>query len=146
MSSGVFIVGQAEREAIKNVLARARSKPVPRNLVEQGKLDPGRVLKLADRPAGWERPASDHVMLGSYRVAVSFEDQPIGLCIHLSASSARPGFVPGQQVMDAILSEFGIEKTMIGMSWLEEFDPGHHAINVVALVEAATHLDSQARH
>jgi hypothetical protein len=93
------------------------------------------VLALADRNPSAARPPSENLIVGSYRIAYSVEEQPAGMCRHLSVSTLRPGRVPPQVVVAEVLVLFGFvtgnESTRF---WLEEFDPGHHAVNAVQLI------------
>lgn len=94
-------------------------------------------LALSDRKPGFERPPSQHVILGTYRAAISFEKQPAGLCRHLSISAIKPGTLPLPIVLEMIAKEFGFAEfpPPQGRVWLEEFDPGHEAVNVIELVK-----------
>lgn len=83
------------------------------------------------------RPESEHVCIPrGYRAALSFEQQPSGLFRHLSVSVDTPGRLPHPEAIAALAREFGFTDfpPTVGRTWMEEFDPGHHAINVVELV------------
>jgi len=140
----VLIIGEDERRLIREAIERAKANPVSIETVLKGKIkNPGAEITLADRPPGFERPASEHVKLGPYLVAVSFERQPTGFCRHLSASVPTPGKVPSPAAMSVICQEFGFQTSFEpskivksrGKIWLEEFEPGHNAVNVLELVE-----------
>jgi len=148
---GILIITEVHRRRIAKMIAAARERPVPWELMAPAaKRDDRPVMTLAERVPGIERPPSQHIILGTYRVAFSFEYQPAGLLRHLSVSSERPGKVPTPAVVDRIAKEFGFEfsseavvagtSTAQGRAWLEEFDPGHYAVNIVELVEPAAHL------
>lgn len=149
--SGVFFIGENQREAIETAISEARAKPKPWSAMQaivQDEFTPKLMLK--DRKADVERVLAEypshHVQLGTYRCAVSFEQQPAGLFKHLSVSSARKGKLPGPEVMKMACEAFGFSKkvceaigggkALLGErtpfnAWLEEFEPGHMAINVV---------------
>jgi hypothetical protein len=79
---------------------------------------------------------SYQVMLGTYRAAISFEMQPAGLFKHLSVSSAVRGMVPNEPAMKMVLEAYGFSgypPVRPYRMWLEEFEPGWRAINVVEL-------------
>jgi len=152
MPSGILVIGEEERERIATMIKRARAKPVKRSVVEQiGMKDPTPEMKLSDRPSDFQ-PAQPMISLGTYTVAFSFEEQPSGLIRHLSVSSARRGKVPGVPVIVMIAKEFGFTTAatdwLVAVAeqrepaapappvkfWLEEFDPGHHAVNLIELV------------
>jgi hypothetical protein len=140
MTQDVLIIDERRRRKIAKAIERARAKPVPVQTIVASGYPAHEVgnLSLADRKPGFERPPSEHIMLGTYRVAFSFEEQPGGMCAHLSASSPDPGKVPGPDVLDALLREFGFAGNFRNphdcLIWLEEFDPGHRAVNVVWVV------------
>ncbi len=142
MGTGVLIISAAERTAIKAALERARAKPISLALIQQNAVEDKPVVNLADRKPDLIRPPSEHVMLGTYRAAVSFEQQPSGLCCHLSVSSAKPGRVPGPEVLQMVASEYGCtidaDGKLDAIMWMEEFDPGHYAVNMVWLVEQSS--------
>jgi len=138
---GVLIITETHRRRIREMITAARARPVPWETMRPGAvLDDKPVLTLAERVAGIERPPSQHIILGTYRVAFSFEYQPAGLLRHLSVSSERPGKVPTPIVVERIAREFGFYDCAEQSAWLEEFDPGHYAVNIVELVEPAAHL------
>ena len=132
----VLVIGRRERHRIDEMKKRASRRPIPLEIVRKGSADPTPTLMLKDRKPGFERPPSEHMMLGSYRVAFSFEHQLFGLCRHLSVSAPKAGTAPPPVIVEMIAKEFGFREfpPSLGRVWLEEFDPGHMAINVVELV------------
>jgi hypothetical protein len=75
-------------------------------------------------------------MLGTYRAAISFEEQPAGILRHLSVASHAKGKVPGIEVVAMVVEAFGFSGWPLvrpGRIWLEEFEPGHMAVNVLEL-------------
>jgi hypothetical protein len=130
------MIGATERERIAEIMARARTNVLPLALVAQGKQDKTSLLKLEDRKPGFERPPSDHIVFpGGYRAAFSMEEQPAGLCTHLSISvegRSKKGMMPSPQAVAMIAEEFGVPYPP-AHSWIEEFDPGEFAINLVSL-------------
>ena len=134
----VLIVGETERARIAEMKAYAKAHPVTfdtKNVATDTE-----VLELKDRPPGLERPPSQHMIFpGSYRAAYSVEAQPVGLCSHLSISvegRSRKGMMPSPQAVEMIAEEFGVPYPADKM-WIEEFDPGEFAINLVSLYEPA---------
>jgi len=132
----VLFIGRRERERIASLIKRARRRPVSLDVVRRGASDASYTLMLKDRKPGFERPSSEHMMLGDHRVTFSFEYQPFGLCRHLSVSVPRPGRAPRFEVVEIIAKEFGFHEfpPAVGRVWMEEFDPGHMAVNIVELV------------
>jgi hypothetical protein len=142
----ILVLGPEEKRQIKALMERAAANPVRWATIKDAALkiaerDDKRDLPLADRPPGIERPPSDHLMLGTVRVAYSVEEQPGGMCRHLSASVGRPGYLPDVHVMTALCEAFGFANfpPLTGRVWTEEFDPGHRAVNVVELIQEVGH-------
>jgi len=148
----ILVIGPEEEAEIARAIERAMSKPLPLSVAMQI-AQPDRLhLNLADRKgpvelARQEYPAQQ-VMLGTYRAAFSFEEEPAGLVRHLSVSSHRPGKIPGPEVLEKVCEAFGFSEFVCGAFgnrsqarptdhlariWAEEFDPGHYAINVIEL-------------
>lgn len=139
----ILIIGEVERRQIEKVKKRARREPVRMTADDISELTPlmdKTQLRLDERPAKFIRPPSFYVNFpGGYSAAFSYEVQPAGLCAHLSVSvrgRERKGMMPSPEAVKAIAEEFGmaddIEKT-----WIEEFEPGEFAINLISVVEPA---------
>jgi len=138
--SGVLVIDQEAKAAIAAAIAKARERPTPwmPELVDP---DQASLLsKLKDRAPGVadlrKQYPSQHLMLGTYHAAISFEHQPAGLFRHLSVSSAMKGKVPGLEVMTMLLAEFGFSGwplTRPSRVWMEEYEPKRHAVNVLEL-------------
>lgn len=136
-------IGERERRLIAKAKERAARQPIPlraikdAGFVEQGK----RQQMLADRPPGFDRsdlPPTYSVMIPfGFRAAYSIEEQPSGLCAHLSIGlEDRKGksMMPSVEAVRMIAKEFGI--TFPGdMIWTEEYEPGEFAVNIVAVIE-----------
>jgi len=139
---GVLIITDRDRERIAALVAAARAHPVPwEALAPAAMMSDTPTLTLdevaAKAPPGWKRPTSRGLTLGSYGVAFSFEVQPIGLLRHLSVSCKAPGKLPTPIVVERIAREFGFFDCDARRTWIEEYAPGRHAINVVELAEPA---------
>lgn len=53
---------------------------------------------------------------------------------HLSISVDTKGSLPSPQAVELLAEEFGIAfPPKSGLVWTEEFEPGHHAVNVIEL-------------
>ena len=138
--SGVLIMNSEVRAAIAQAVKLARARPTPwvPELVDGNQET--MVSKLKDRPSGIadlrKLYPSQHLRLGTYDTALSFEFQPAGLFKHLSVSAQRRGKVPGLEVMQMLVEEFGFSGWPLvrpGRIWVEEFAPKHHAVNVIEL-------------
>jgi hypothetical protein len=132
----VLLIGATEREKIAEIITYAKAHPVPLSVIRQGVMDNTDVLELKDRKPGFERPRSAAMVFpGGYGVAFSIEEQPIGLCTHISISvlgRAKHGMMPSPEAVQRICEEFGVPFPADRM-WQEEFDPGDFAVNLVSL-------------
>lgn len=142
-----LLIGVTEQAAIDAVKAKARKRPIPLEaVVRAGSSTPTPMLDLKDRKPGYKRTqASLRVELPvGYDVAVSYEDQPAGVCLHISVSvdSAAKGYMPHPAAIEMIMDAFGIERDKLlpinGRIWVEEFAPGERAVNVISVVEPRT--------
>jgi hypothetical protein len=138
--SGVVVMNDEVRETITKAVARAREKPTPwvPELVDENQTD--NLSKFEDRKPGVtelrQQYPSQHLLIGTYHAAISFEFQPAGLFRHLSVSSRAPGKVPGPEVMQMLAIEFGFSgwpPTRPNRVWMEEYEPKRHAVNVLEL-------------
>jgi hypothetical protein len=143
MAVTMLMIGQMEKVNIAAAIERARRHPVPLDLVRAGALEDKPVIKLRDRKPGFDyhaRKKPEEVLIPfGFRAAVSFEDQPAGMCLHLSISAERadPKLVPTVPSLIMIAREFGIDFEAAqeqGLVWLEEYEPGRHAVNLVKVV------------
>lgn len=150
----VLFIGPEEEVKIQAAIECARARPMPLEVLRTiGNSDSKSRLMLAERKAGAdavrEQYPAINVMLGTYRAAISFEQQPEGVARHLSVSSRAKDKVPGPEVMQMVCAAFGFSKKLcaaIGrpeatilkpnrpvMIWVEEFEPGRMAINIVEI-------------
>jgi hypothetical protein len=143
--SGVLRIGQEEIKALKSAMERARAKPVTikeimrvARLVDQST----NTLTLVDRERSPppERFAQQVELPVGYRVSISFEEQPAGMCLHVSMSIGAQGKVPGPEAVSLVMEAIGVENALHnGRVWIEDFlihgKPGGKAVNVVVLME-----------
>lgn len=137
----VLMIGATEREKIKRVIERAKKRPMPLSRVREGAVDDTSLLKLEDRKPGFVRPRTAQVDFpGGYRAAFSIEEQPAGLCTHLSVgveNRSRKGMMPSEEAVKLICKEFGVPFPANGGMWIEEYEPGEYAINLVSVYAPA---------
>jgi hypothetical protein len=134
-----LLIDRDVQTRIAAALAFARAHPLPLSVVRAGAVLPDRpMLSLQDRKPGFERPPGANVLIPvGYRAAVSIEEQPAGMCIHVSISVDRPGKLPSREAVAMIADAFGL--TRIDSRWLEEFEPGKHAVNVLQVIGEGAH-------
>jgi hypothetical protein len=126
----MLMIDDEAKAAIAKVIAYAEAHPIAFETLRAGHVTDRDVLQLKDRKPGFERPESASVIIPvGYRAAFSIEDQPCGLCRHLSVSVERKGMMPSIPAVELIAEAFGM--THFDSRWLEEFEPGQHAVNVV---------------
>jgi len=133
-----FIVDDAKRSEIAKAVETARSKVIPWDVLRKHAIDdPGPTLNLADRKPGAEELADRSVpvrFVGGVTAAISFEEQPAGICRHLSVALAkRPGKLVDPTLFLVIAKLFGFDTTGQVRTWVEEFAPGEFAINIVTI-------------
>lgn len=139
-----LLINDEIRAEVAALRKEARKNPVPLQWVLENSVDESKGRKheftLADRKPDFMRQCSLKMNIpNGYTVAYSYEEQPMGLCHHMSVSVDTPGRLPAFQAVQEIAALFGItisEETKSKLTmWLEEFQPGHEAVNVVSLVE-----------
>lgn len=138
----ILVLGPAEEVVIRAAVHAARAHPMPWSVMKAiADESDTSVMLLGDRKVGVDEARRmyppQHLMLGTYRIAFSFEEQPAGLMRHLSVSSVHRGKIPGMEVFDMVVPAFGFDYPLRGIcrSWAEEFEPGWFAVNIVQLVE-----------
>jgi len=91
----------------------------------------------ANRLAEIKREYPSHfVQLGTYVIAISFEEQPNGLMRHLSIASSDKSKVPNEHAVAMAVKAFGFSAwppVRPYRVWIEEYEPGRTAINLVEL-------------
>ena len=142
----VLIIGTVELEIIARALVRASKRPIPLDVVAAGVIDQATdVVTLEERRktgGDFFRPKSEEVMLPiGYRLAISYETQPAGLCLHLSLSVDKPNRLPNERALEMVVQACGIDVSNPppGRAWVEEFtidgEPGGMAWNVVYVIK-----------
>lgn len=134
-----LVLGPPQLAAIKAALAAARKTPVALRdglSVDAGDKIQHHTLALADQnDAHHLAPTYDVLIPVGYRMALCFEEQPDGLALHVSVSVDERGKMPAYAAVRALLEAAGLEWATWHASWLEEFAPGHHAVNVIKIIE-----------
>ncbi len=129
-----IIVGNTERSQLNAAVARARAHPVPWEVLRRVSEQDVEDQTLADEP-----PPAEFVDLPfGYVVAINFEEQPAGTCLHISVSGPWLRVAPNMVVCAMIFSALDIPEEADDV-WTEEFlidgKPGGRTLNVVWLVE-----------
>ena len=135
-----LIISDNTRKRIRRAMDIAREHVIQLETIKKYAVPNTDHLALKNRPAGSLAvitPRSQNVRMPvGYRAAISFEEQSPGLCKHLSVSVDTPGAMPSVESVTMIAKEFGIDfpGPNILTIWTEEFDPGHSAVNMLALI------------
>jgi hypothetical protein len=113
-------VGETERSELKAAVARARAHPVPwevlkRRITEQ---DGTNTAHVEGKPLAHE-PAEFVDLPFGYVVAISFEEQPAGICLHVSVSGPWPKVAPNMMVCAMIFNALDVPNDAEDV-WTEE--------------------------
>src|SRR5262245_60720176 len=125
-----LMIGEREREQIQSAMARALAKPVPTSMLKNMAYDDQsrHAFRLHDRdenraPFFWKLDYIQRVELPvGFTAVISFEEQPVGLCKHLSVSIDKHGMLPNLEAVKMIGKEFGIVDPPISI-FIEEYEP-----------------------
>jgi hypothetical protein len=136
-------VGESERLELKAAMTRASTHPVPwevlkLRITEQEGTNTGH---FEDQPLVHERPPAEFVDLPfGYVVGISFEEQPAGMCLHLSVSGPWPKVAPNMVVCAMIFNALDLPDEAEDV-WTEELlidgKSGGRVLNATWLVEPA---------
>ena len=134
-----IIVGETERAALKQAMARARTHPVPWEMLEGGVVEGTHTVRIEDRSPEHKRPLPEQVALPfGYLVAISFEEQPVGICLHVSGSGPWPKAAEYGGLRDDLYSAGVLPSPRrMDRTFLIDGKPGGLAFNAIWLVEPA---------
>lgn len=130
-----LVIGDVEKVKIKAAIELARGK-VNRweHMKEFALPGDGKPVRLEDKKPStdlsWRHTSTVNLPVG-YTCCFSFEEQPAGIFRHLSIAVDTVGKLPGPAAIKMISEVFGLHDPDHG--WLEEFEPGHYAVNLVEL-------------
>lgn len=141
----MLVLGPTDLEAIQAAIERARARPIPWEVLKRSAIGGASpYYRLEDRQKSSYRPQSEMVMLPfGYRLAVSFEYQPAGLCLHISVSTPNPADTVVNEHAMALLAKTCAMQWPPGSRsrvWMEDFIAGPmigKAINLIEVVESA---------
>lgn len=133
-----LIITDDDKRAIAEAIRMAAERPMTLAQVsaEPRFAEQKTSYTLADRtgPVAAGRNTQNVQLWKGYRVALTFEEQPLGMCKHLSISVDEPGSMPNPHAVAMICDAYGVRFPPVGRMWLEEFAKGHSAVNVVDLI------------
>ena len=135
-----IIVGETERAELRAAMARARAHPVPWEELKHGTA--AREATITERVGDLhEQSSAEFVNLPfGYVVAITFEEQPAGMCLHISVSGPWPRVPPNTMVCAMVFSALDLAPEADDV-WTEELPIddglGGRAFNAVWVVEPA---------
>ena len=136
-----IIVGETQRTQLKAAVSRARAHPVPWGELKQTTTarDATNTEHIED---GHESPSAEIVKLPfGYVVAITFEEQPAGMCLHISVSGPWPRVPPNMVVCAMVFSALNLAPEADDV-WTEELliegNPNCRAFNALWVVEPAS--------
>lgn len=132
----VFVLTPDDQDRLKEAKRLAVANPISADAIAgiaaAAVTDADGVVR-GERPD--DAPGPQHVDLPmGWRVAISCEEQPIGLCLHVSMSSPTPDkTLPRKEALAMVLDAVGAGKPL--KVWLEDFtedgEVAGRAVNVV---------------
>jgi len=133
-----FIIRREDETQLRAAAAEVRKHPIPWETLKRGVV-PGdkSELTLADRDGVPEiqRTKAEVMLLFGWRVCITCEEQPAGILLHVSMSSPADGKVPRPESMFMLADALGYKKKDIGRFWIEEYEPGQRAVNMLIVLE-----------
>jgi hypothetical protein len=133
----VFLIGPDDEARLKIAVVSALKNPIPWEIAKDRvtKNQETDTVTLADREdvAPVPRTVEEVILPFGWRVAISCEEQPAGTLLHISMSSPKKGKIPSEHAMLLLIQACGYELLDVARGWLEEFEPGWNAINVLIL-------------
>jgi len=137
----VFIIPAEGIAALREAVTKALAHPTPWEALKAAVVaNDTDMVTLADRgglPKIEKWIENVKLPLG-WRVAISCEEQPAALLLHVSMSSPKKGKVPSLEAMMMLVDAIGFDWDDVTKAWIEEFDPGHMAVNVLIVLEERT--------
>lgn len=108
-----LVLGPAEKELIAELRERASAAPIGLDRIKamSDGFDPDDPASRKGRED--QRVSADFTidLPGGFRVTYTLEQQPPGLCRHLSISVGAPGRAPSPHAIAALMQEFGFRAT-----------------------------------
>jgi hypothetical protein len=126
-----LIVTDTERALIRGMIAHAE-----RNVISIERFQ--RMIIGEEKPVGDDPDFVCVIPLG-YRCVFTLDEQPCGLCRHLSVSVLGQGAAPNPAAVEMLAAEFGFRggvKDMFAV-WTEPVPPKKVAVNFLQLRDAS---------
>jgi hypothetical protein len=136
--SRILVIDDISKKRIESLITIARKNVIPMDqVVRQTPVVDGEVLTQSDLESV-DRPVASGIDIPyGFHVCFSIEHQPAGMVHHISVSIDTPGKCPSEAAVFMLAQEFGMEAPFDRI-WLEEFEPGQHAVNIIKIVTPTT--------
>jgi hypothetical protein len=120
-----LVMTDAERATIRRLVDHAA-----RNVINRERLQ--RTIAGEAKPVG-DEPEFTCVIPVGYRCVYSLEEQPLGICRHLSISVLGEGAAPNEAAVEMLATEFGFRGGLESMAhvWTEPVSAGKIAVNLL---------------
>ena len=134
-----FMIGPDDQDRLRAACVHVRKRPTPWGKIKEGVIKKAHAwsLTLADRESLPEvtREIVNVMLPFGWRVAISCEEQPAGILLHISMNSPADGRVPNPHAMLMLVQTLGHTQDDIASTWIEEYEPGKRAVNMLIMLE-----------
>ena len=133
----VFMISPDDQAQLRQAAAHVRKHPAPWSKIKHGVTSDKAEITLADREGlpDVKREIVNVMLPFGWRVAISCEEQPAGILLHISMNSPADGRVPNQHAMLMLVEALGHKEDDIASAWIEEYEPGKRAVNMLIVLE-----------
>jgi hypothetical protein len=120
-----LVITDVERATIRRVVDHAELNVINRERLQ-------RMIARKEKPVG-DNPEFACVIPVGYRCVYSSEEQPFGICRHLSISVLGEGAAPNEAAVEMLAAEFGFRGGIkaIPHIWTEPAGTGKIAVNLL---------------
>jgi hypothetical protein len=134
-----FLIRPEDERHLKAAVEQAQANPIPWEILKDGVTPEQDIdrLTLAERESipDVARTREEVMLPLGWRVSITCEEQPAGLLLHLSMSSPVKGKIPTEHALRLVIEACGFTLEDCARGWLEEFEPGWNAVNVLIFLK-----------
>lgn len=142
MAMRALIIGEKQRQQIAELIKLAHANPI--------EMDAALLEEIARDPPKWQARQKQFELFipHGFKVVYTREIQHNRLIDHISVSVDKPGKLPNEHAVALICAALDLDRvgddilqprrpddSPIIKLWLEEFDPGHKAVNIQSLAK-----------
>jgi hypothetical protein len=120
---GILVIDEGARAQIAKLIAYAESRILGSDSIKK--------TLTGDRPPAGDYEDHTITLPTGYRIVYSIEEQPVGLCSHLSVSTRFEEKLPAPEAVELIMSEFGMGASLKDCLhiWIED---DSSAVNILS--------------